>query len=337
MLRWFLFAFNCVCPILLLVLLGYVLRRKNILTDEFLTTGNHFVFHYCISAMLFKNVYDLESLGDIPWTEILFVTCILIFLSFIGLAAGFLCTDVHERRGVIAQTWVRSNSAIIGIPLAEAIGGESALSMLAPLQIPAISIYNGVSVIFLTLFSRDTKKKVSFWRILTGILKNPLIRALLLGMVCLAVRGTLPKGADGRPVFSLRSTLPALYTAIGYLGRIATPLALVILGGRFSFGAVKGMRKEIVTTTLGRLVIAPAIAFTLVRLGESAGLFTITPDLCAALIPIFASPLSVSAAPMAAEMNADDVLAGQLVVWTCIGSMFTLFFIIVLFQAIGWL
>ena len=45
MLRWFLFAFNCVCPILLLVLLGYVLRRKNILTDEFLTTGNHFVFH----------------------------------------------------------------------------------------------------------------------------------------------------------------------------------------------------------------------------------------------------------------------------------------------------
>ena len=40
---------------------------------------------------------------------------------------------------------------------------------------------------------------------------------------------------------------------------------------------------------------------------------------------------------MASEMNADDVLAGQLVVWTSLMGTVSLFVLIVLFQALSWL
>ncbi len=337
MLTWFYFSFNCIAPILLLVFMGYFLKRKGVFTPDFLTTGNRFCFHYCISTMLFKTVYDLDGLRSVNWRLCIFIVAALGLLTIVGLAASYVCTDVHERRGVIAQTWMRSNNAIIGFPLAESIGGEAALAALAPLQIPSIAMYNSISVICLTIFSRNSGQKINWKRIGMSILKNPLIRGLLLGLLCLIIREMLPVRADGTPVFRMSRDIPALYTAVGYVSRIATPLSLIILGGKFELSAVAGMKKEIITTSVGRLIIAPIIGFTAFLLCIKAGFLEMDPNLTAALIPIFASPVSVSTVPMAAEMGADDVLAGQLLVWTSLGSMFTLFILIVIMQAIGWL
>ena len=53
------------------------------------------------------------------------------------------------------------------------------------------------------------------------------------------------------------------------------------------------------------------------------------------LISLFGTPVAVSSAPMSAEMNNDEELAGQLVVWTSISSAFTLFIIIFICSSIG--
>ena len=160
---------------------------------------------------------------------------------------------------------------------------------------------------------------------------------VVLGILALAIREVLPVNELGHPVISLRYNLPFLYDILGSLSKVATPLALVALGGQFSFGAVKSLRREIITTTLGRLVAAPAIGFTLAYTASRMGFFAWEPALVAAFIAVFASPVSVSSAPMASEMNADDVLAGQLVVWTSLMGTVSLFVLIVLFQALSWL
>ena len=49
-------AVNAVFPIVLLILLGYALRRKGFLTEGFLKTGNKLVFRLCLPANLFINV-----------------------------------------------------------------------------------------------------------------------------------------------------------------------------------------------------------------------------------------------------------------------------------------
>lgn len=336
-LEWFIFAFNAIAPIIGLIGLGYILRQKNFFSASFPKEANKFAFHYCIGTMQFLNIYNLDSIHDIPVAITIFVVIALSLLSALGLIMGHICTDKHERIGVIAQTWMRSNSAVIGIPLATAIGGSAAAAVLTPLQAPAVIMYNSMSVIFLSIYNRNAESKIDGGRIVRSVFKNPLVKGLLLGILALAIREVLPVNELGHPVVSLRYNLPFLYDILDSLSKVATPLALVALGGQFSFGAVKSLRREIITTTLGRLVAAPAIGFTLAYTASRMGFFAWDPALVAAFIAVFASPVSVSSAPMASEMNADDVLAGQLVVWTSLMGTVSLFVLIVLFQAISWL
>ena len=56
-----------------------------------------------------------------------------------------------------------------------------------------------------------------------------------------------------------------------------------------------------------------------------------------ALLALFGSPMAVSSAVMAQEMDNDGVLAGQLVVWTSFFSIITLFVFILALRTLGYL
>ena len=63
----FLFALNAVLPIIIMVVIGYFLKRIGFLNAEFAKMGNKLVFRVLLPAMLFLNVYKMESLVFIPW------------------------------------------------------------------------------------------------------------------------------------------------------------------------------------------------------------------------------------------------------------------------------
>ena len=65
MLDVFMFAFNAILTIIILISLGYILKQKNFLTDEFLKVGNKFVFKVGLLCLLFINVYSIESFNKI--------------------------------------------------------------------------------------------------------------------------------------------------------------------------------------------------------------------------------------------------------------------------------
>lgn len=111
---------------------------------------------------------------------------------------------------------------------------------------------------------------------------------------------------------------------------MATPLALLVLGGRFEFKAVKSLWKQLVLAVSMRLVVAPAIFLLIAYFIGFKGSTQF-----AILIALFASPIAVSSAPMAAQMKQDEELAGQIVVWTSALSAFSLFAIIMICASIG--
>ena len=117
---------------------------------------------------------------------------------------------------------------------------------------------------------------------------------------------------------------------------IASPLALIILGGQFEFSAVKGMTKEIVVGTVWRILLAPLIGIGLaVLLSNNTEWLNFGADVYPTLIALFGTPVAVSSAIMAGEMKSDEQLATQLVVWTSICSILTIFITVFVLMSFG--
>ena len=332
----FVTACNAVLPILLLILLGYGLKRKGFLTGDFLKVGNKLVFKICLPAMLFINVYDIDSFASIRWDVVIYCVAAILGIFILGLGTTLIGTKVPERKGVLLQCTFRSNFAIIGLPLAGALGGEEAMAIAAVVSAFTIPLFNILGVVALSVFVRNTdSEKHRVRNILLDIVKNPLIIGVMLGLLCLALRG-LQTRLFGDVVFALKGQMKFLYTALNSLKSIASPLALVVLGGQFEFSAVKGLLKEIVTGTVWRIILAPILGIgSALLLSRYTNLLTCGPNEIPAMIALFGSPVAVSSAIMAGEMKNDEQLATQLVVWTSLCSIVTIFLLVCLLMGMG--
>lgn len=352
---------NAVVPIILLILLGYLLKRFKFLNDNFVKIGNKFVFRVCLPCMLFLNIYDkMDKFSDIPWDVVIYAVIAILVIFGLGLVTAVLTTKQKNRRGVILQCSFRSNFAIIGLALVGSLGGDVALaSIISAFSIP---LFNILAVIALSVFAEEeqpvaeattvqtdnpnramaegaqfspgvkaVKSKHSVKSILLNIVKNPLIIGVFVGLVFVAIR-EIERACggvdiDGKVVFSFEKHLTFLYTGVDYLRKIASPLALIVLGGQFRFKAVKGMTKEIVVGTAWRVLLAPLIGIGVaILLRTYTDLFTFKlSEVYPTLLALFGTPVAVSSAIMAGEMKNDEQLATQLVVWTSLCSIVTIF------------
>lgn len=331
----FLYAFNAVTPMLLLMLLGWGLKAAHFFDDELLRKMNTFTFRFGISAMMFRNVYTLSSLRDIHLNVMVFVLVSCLVLTGMGWVESRLFTDRRNRRGIIIQNSFRSNFAIIGTTLAVSLGGAAGGAVSASMQAPAIIYYNIVAVLCLTVYSDRPDRAVDMRGILKKIATNPMILGQVAGLICLAVREFVPWDAQGELIFSLAGDLPFLYTPIEDLADMAPTLILILLGARVNFSAVGDMKKELAVGVIQRLVLAPAAGFGMAFLAQVLGFFAVTPAVLSALVGMYGSPVASASAVMAEEMGGDAELARQYVVWTSAFSMITLFLWIFLLRAAG--
>lgn len=329
-------AVNAVVPVVLLILLGYLLKRKGFLTKDFVSIGNKLVFNVCLPCMLFINVYSIESFASISWDIVIYAVAMLFVIFALGYGTAILTTKAPERRGVILQCTFRSNIAIIGLSLAAALGDENAVAVAAIVSSFTVVVSNVLSVVALSIFMKDgNSSRSSVKGVLRNIAKNPLIIGVALGLICLGLREA-QTAWFGRVVFSFSVQTKFLYTVVNNLKSIATPFALLILGGQFEFSAVKGLMKEIVAGTLWRIVLAPALGLGLaVFLSSKTGLLSCGINEYPVLVALFGSPVAVSSAVMAGSMGADEQLATQLVVWTSVFSIGTIFAEVCILMSMG--
>ena len=323
----FIFAVEAVLPIILMILAGYIFRRIGLMPEQFSSAANKLVFRVLLPCMLFLGVYRIESILGI---ELGFVIYTLVAESVVMLVSFFVVRcfcRVRVRRGVLMQAAFRSNYALIGIPLAASLAGDEAVSVVSLLSVIFIPFINVMSVVVLSVYG-EGKERASVRSILLDVAKNPLIISVLLGVGALVVRAVLvSRGIEAR-----LSDITPVYETIEYLADMASPIALLVLGSRFEFSALSELGSDIVLGTLLRTVVAPVIgvgiAYVFFRDSFTAAHF-------ATFICAFATPVAGASVVMAEEMRGDYHLAGQLVVWTCAVSAFTLFAIIFLLRASG--
>ena len=319
------FTCNAVLPIILLILIGYFLKRIHLMPDGFWKMANRLCFRVALPVMLFFNIYNVTSIKDIvkEWEIVLYAVVIILLVFGLGLLGViFFCRDPRQK-GVILQCVFRSNFAII-----------------------SLSIF----------VKNDDGSSVSVKSIIKKIVTNPLIIGVFSGIVVLAFRELIPSHTEityaladsSDPLsevvstskivhsFSIKDDLPFVYTTMQWIKNIASPLALLALGGDFVFSAVSRLKWQIIAGVVARTILVPIIGLIpLYFINKETGWFGSNMIIYPALIALFGTPVAVSSMPMASEMGNDDELAGQLVVWTSIISAFTLFIIVLIARSVG--
>ena len=329
----FMFAFNAIMPIILLIGLGYLLKKAKFIDTHFVNILNKYIFRVALPVLLFFNVYEISDFSEIKWGVVLFSVTSIMITYGIGLLVVMLMTKDPKQKGVVLQSIVRSNFALIGVPLAQALGGTEALAIVAILSAFTIPLANILSVIALTMFQRDEAgEKISKKKMAINVLTNPLIIGVFLGLFVLFIRSFIPR-VDGELVFSIKNNMAFSYNSIKMISQTASPMALIALGGQFEISVVKSLAKQITIGVLGRILFVPGISLAIAYALESR--IRGMEYSYAALIALFGSPVAVSSVIMAHEMGGDDILAGQLVVWSTLLSMITIFLFVVFFRSVG--
>ena len=96
------------------------------------------------------------------------------------------------------------------------------------------------------------------------------------------------------------------------------------------------MFREVAVGTFFRLVGAPVICILAAwLLSAHTNLVSFGPNEYAAFVALFGSPVAVSSVAMAEQMDGDTALATQLVVWTSVFSILTIFLQVCILMAVG--
>ncbi|MDD3169933.1 MAG: AEC family transporter [Eubacteriales bacterium] len=307
----FIISVHAVLPLFCLMSIGYFIRKSGIISENVLPDLNKLVFHIFLPLLLFSNIYGTEIQGIVRG-KLIFFTLSAIFIVFLGAVVFAMLVEKNNgSRGSIIQSIYRSNLVLMGMPLAASIYGDHNVGVTAVMVSIIVPIYNVLAVITLEVF-RSTE--VQFGRVLSGILKNPLIIG----------------GAAGILAALLEIRLPAvLEEIITDTAGAAMPLALIVLGASIKFSSIERCRRNLIIGVVGRLVAVPALCLSTGVLLGFRGIEFVT------LVAIFASPVAVSSFTMATQMNSDADLAANNVAFTSAFACFTMFLWIFLFKHLG--
>ena len=308
----FLVAVNAVIPFFCYLALGYTMKIKGVITEEFLQKLNQMVFKVFYPFMTFYNIYkaDAESL---PRPQLmLFAGISILVVEAVLIVIVPKIIKENPKRGVIIQAIFRSNFVLFGIPLTIAVFGDSASSVAAMMVTVVITIYNTTSVFILEMFNSEGKTDPK--KTLKAVASNPLLRGAVLGLIFFLLGIKLPE---------------SLVTPIAAFSNMTSPLAIFILGGTLQFRAIGKNLKYLIPALACKLFVLPAI---IIAIAYAMGLRGLELFL---LIAIYATPVAAASYPMAQNMGGDGELAGQFVVISTAVSMFTLFLWIFFMNSVG--
>ncbi len=310
----FIYSLNATMPVFFVIVLGYVFRKTDLVNDNFVQVADKFNYKVTLPVLLFCNIstMDIYSLFDLKF----FLFCMIASASFffaVWAGAHIFIKDKHII-GSFVQGSCRGSAAILGIAFIQNIYGNAGL---APLMIAACApVYNIMSVFVLTLESdqKDLNFAKNMKRAFINVAKNPIIIAVLLGML------TALSGVE----------FPAMFNkTLDNLSVIATPLALLTIGASFEGAKALTKLKPTIAATLIKLVLLPAVFLPIaIFMGFR------NHELVSILIMVGA-PTTATSYIMAKNLQNDSVLTSSIIVLTTLFSSVSITLCIFILRCIG--
>lgn len=307
------FTANTVAPVFIIVAIGYLSKKIKIINENFVDITSKFVFSVSLPAFIFLKIIELDLSKALAIDQIIYIySATIISFIFVWILSIPFIKDGKERSSFI-QGAFRGNFAIIGLAIISNLFGREALGEATIILAFLLPLYNVLAVIALTVPLRK-EKKMDIKSTLIEILFNPLILAVIFAL----------------PFSYFKIRVPALAEITGtFLSDLALPLALIGIGGSLNFENMKKASNLAFTSSAIKLVAIPLLftlgAFLLDYRGKDLGIMFV----------LFGCPTAIVSFIMAESMGANSKLAGNIVLITTLGSVFTIALGILILKTAG--
>lgn len=289
--------YNTQGMLFLLMLLGLLLRRIRVVTEQGEKCLTDLVLYVTLPASILKS-FQMELTQELlqDCIKILIVTVALLAFSFLAGKMAFRFLP-PEKRKIMEYASVVSNAGILGNPVAEGIFGSLGL-MYASIYAVPVRIY--MWSLGLMCFTQAPDKKTLLKKTCT----HPCIIAAVLGLLMLGFQVKLPV---------------LLSMIIESVGGANTCLSMILVGtilASIPFHAL--IDRKAAYYTVIRLVVLPAAALALCA--------TLNCDtvLTGVVVTLTGMPAGSTTAVLAEKYHCDAVLATKCVVLSTILSMLTI-------------
>ncbi|MEA3544356.1 MAG: AEC family transporter [Thermodesulfobacteriota bacterium] len=309
----FIETITIVLPIFLVIGLGTLLKQLKLFDEMFLQQTNRLVYVVFLPLLLFYKIgkADFSSFFNAP----------LVIGSTLVIVIGFSLTWYYTGkrqypaalRGSFCQGAFRGNLAYVGLAICLNAYGEEGLTkagILMGFLVPVLNLF-AILALLLPHQGRDDNKTAN---LIAQTLLNPLIIASFLGIIWSFWSLPIPLIID---------------RSLNITTGLALPLALLAIGGGFSFERLKGDLKLAGLASSIKLVLLPLLAvLLLVPMGVSGA------DLGIGIL-MAGTPAATATYIMAQQMKGDAELAGSIVMLSTLVSAFSYTVLLLLFKSTG--
>lgn len=243
-------SIQSVLVVVLIMILGYVLRRTGWFDDKFAGTISKFIKNIALPASIFVSVLGRLTRGQLAsfagYLAYAFVAVIIGYL--IAFALVRIMKIRPGRKGIFINAMVNANTIFIGLPLNMALFGEKSMT-----YFPVYYVVNTVSTwafgVFLISNDDPTKPKEKThnkidWK---KVIPMPLV-GFLVALVFLLL--------DVNP-----TKISFIGSTLTYVGNLVTPLSLIYIGIVLADAGLKSIRfdRDTIVALIGRFILSPVI------------------------------------------------------------------------------
>ena len=306
------FTANVVAPVFLIIAVGYFSKRAGIINEAFVDVTSKFVFKVSLPVFIFLEIsnLDLDQVFDVY--QILFITAGT-FLTYVIIWIGSIPFIKNPQdKSAFIQGAFRGNYAIVGLALIQNFLGNDALGKATLILAFLLPVYNVLAVVVLVVPKHHGK--INLRSILVEIVFNPLILSVIVALPFSFYKISLPE---------------MLVSTADYFAELALPLALIGIGGSMNLENLKRASAMAFSSSIIKIILLPLVlTITSYFLGYRN-------DDLGILFIVFACPTAIASFVMAEAMGANSKLAGNIIMITTLGSVFTISAGIILLKSFG--
>jgi len=294
--------FSALTPVFLLILLGYVIRQRSLLPDEFWAPAEKMTYFVFFPALLLSNTAKAEF-GDIDVMPMIVASTAGVTLVAIATA---LLHPFMKLQGPaftsVFQGTIRPN-VYLGIAAAVALFGDEGLTRVSVCVAVIVPLVNLLSVIILLRHAGETGKAPDWLQTLGMVARNPLILACLGGTA-------LNVGDVGLP--------PLIGPFLEILGRASLPIGLLAVGAGLDLAAARRAHRWVSLTSAIKLLILPGLTYAFCLLMGVDQMTMVVTVMYASL------PVSATSYVLARQLGGDTSLLAGVITATTIAAAITM-------------